>query len=177
MTDNQYAPAVITANISQQQVSRVVMSVPRVKPLGHLGRSHRVLHVLLAKGVSPRGNAKRAQWVNILARPVKRRVLYVLLDTIAPEMVSKHHATNLHTKTKLDNLVANNAIMQTTNLERLTETRRPPAEQYVEFVREDVRLTKSPVRRSTALRVQIVHRESIKTLLLGPGVLIVPQIK
>lgn len=177
MTDKQYAPAVITANISQQQVSLVVMSVPRVKPLGHLGRSHRVLHVLLAKGVSPRGNAKRAQWVNILARPVKRRVLYVLLDTIAPEMVSKHHATNLHTKTKLDNLVANNAIMQTTNLERLTETRRPPAEQYVEFVREDVRLTKSPVRRSTALRVQIVHRESIKTLLLGPGVLIVPQIK
>lgn len=122
MTDKQYAPTVKTANISQQQVRRVVMSVPRVKPLGHLGRSHRVIHVLLAQGVSPRGNAKRAQWDNILARPVKRRVLYVLLDTIAPETVSKHHAMNLHTKIKLDNLVANNAIMHTTNLERLTHT-------------------------------------------------------
>ena len=156
MTDKQYAPAVITANISKQQVRRVVLSVPRVKPLAHLGRSHRVLHVLLAQRVSPRGNAKRAQWVNILARPVKRRVLHVLLDTIAPETVSKHHAMNLHTKTKLDNLVANNAIMQTTNLERLTETRRPPAEQHVEVVRQDMRLPKSPVRLSTALRASCV---------------------
>ena len=87
MTDKQYAPAVITVNINQQQVSRVVMSVQRVEPLGHLGRSQRVLHVLLAQRVSHRDNAKRAQRVNILARPGKRRVLHALLDTVALEMV------------------------------------------------------------------------------------------